>query len=133
MAMLQGRKLQVGHTVPRQNDLGMSIENLEHLPPSTISPAERFPTRRRVRVIKVHSEFDPSSSMLCCGGATIQKQIDYQITVNDERFRVPKVWADVCETCNQAYFAPEVGAAITDRIFEKQHPMEGKIAQLLRQ
>ena len=84
-------------------------------------------------VIEVPSEFDPNSKMVCCGNPTIQKQIDYTITVNDELFRFPNIWASVCGTCGESYFSPEVGESISRQIFQLQHPRELEIAKMLSQ
>lgn len=93
--------------------------------------AEKEGPAQKVVEIEVFSEFDHSSNMLCCGKPTIQKQIDYTISVNDELLRIPKVWASVCQSCNQPFFAPDVGTAISNGIFELQNPLETKIANLL--
>lgn len=89
-----------------------------------------FPTPQ-VREIEVYSEFDPSSKMLCCGKPTIQKQIDYTLTVNHELLKIPKVWANVCQSCDEPFFSPNVGTAISNAIFQLQHPLESQIAKLL--
>jgi hypothetical protein len=97
-----------------------------------IDPGKR---RSRARVIKVDSQPVVDSSMLCCDGTAIQREITYKLTVNDEKFRVPKVWAYVCiiNPTEHIYFAKQVGQDIADTIFRRQHPVQAKIAQLLGQ
>lgn len=81
--------------------------------------------------IEIDSEFDPSSHMRCCSKSTTQKQIDYRLTLNKQTFIIPNVWASVCPECDNVYFAPEVGKAVDERIFEIQHPKESKFGRLL--
>ncbi len=89
----------------------------------------------RARIIRVESRFNPSSQGTCRfdGQPLDQRQIDYRLTVNHERFRIPEVWANVCPSNpdEHIFFDPDVGNKITDVIFRRQHPVEDKLSQLL--
>lgn len=89
----------------------------------------------KTEIISVESSFDPNSKMVCCGEPTKQEQITQVLTLNGQEFRVLGVWASVCrrDPVDHVYFAPQVSNAITNEIFERQHPVESKIAKLLEQ
>lgn len=96
-------------------------------------PLGKTSPRPRAKIIRVESEFDPESKMVCCDQPTVQQQLNYELTINGERFRIPKVWASVCQIKpdKDIYFNPEVGNKIMDTIFRRQHPVEYKLSQLL--
>ncbi len=80
-------------------------------------------------IIPVESQSDPNPPHVFGGLPAVQRQIDYQITVNNQKFIFPKVWAiqtmEVGEDGNEkteSYFSPEVGNFMSEAIFEFQHP-----------
>ena len=93
---------------------------------------ERERPALKATTIRVKSEFDPDSRMVCHGQPAIQRQINYMLTINNETFKIPQVWASVCTVKPQddIYFAPEVSIVIDEAIFKRQHPLETKIAEL---
>lgn len=99
---------------------------MEGEPRGKISPKER------ATLVRVESQFDPESKMVCCDQSTIQQEINYELVMNGERFRIPKVWASVCQIKpdEDIYFNPKVGTKIMDTIFRRQHPVEYRLAQL---
>jgi hypothetical protein len=84
-------------------------------------------------VIEIESRFDPDCKMACPFDSTPteQKKINYGITINDQRFVAPGVWASVCPEGGESFFAPEVGNAIMGRIFEIQHPQRALLSKLM--
>lgn len=84
-----------------------------------------------VTTIEVDSEYSPDSQFICCGEPTIQKQVNYQLTVNAQVFIVQRVWVSACNKCNEYFFDAEVGDAILDNIFKIQHPGRAKWDALL--
>lgn len=93
---------------------------------------EQVERKPRARIIRVESEFDPLPQGNCFfdGQPLVQKQIDYEFMEHGKLWRVPKVWASVCETDGKAFFAPEVGDSIDNRVFEITFPELSRIARL---
>jgi YgiT-type zinc finger domain-containing protein len=96
-------------------------------------PPEQSRSPFGVITIEVASNYDPDARMSCykCGRVAEQRQINYQTSLNGQTFEIPNVWAGVCSNCGEIYFAPDVGHAIDDKIFERQHPGESQLARLL--
>jgi YgiT-type zinc finger domain-containing protein len=103
------------------NKSNKSNDTQIHMP----SSRKEFETRPGpATTIEVASEHDPSLRIICPfdGTLTVQKRIDYHLTLNNQIFEIPHVWASVCSKCNEAFFAEEVSNAIMEEIFAIQHP-----------
>src|SRR5689334_21226892 len=87
---------------------------------------EREQKPRKDIQIEIPPEFttmtdpEPGIEMLCSfkhpSQPTGRRQIPYSHTYYGMSYAFPKVWANVCGTCDQSYFAPEVGTSMLSEI-----------------
>ena len=74
-------------------------------------------------ILNIQSEEDSEVAVKCCGTLAVQREIsNYELTMNNNTFRIPKVWASVCGNCQQVYFSPEVTEDMMNKIFNKLYP-----------
>jgi hypothetical protein len=87
---------------------------------------------REVNVIDVESKLDLSPPGRCFfdGKPLKPKRICYEFSMYGRRWRVPSVWARVCEK-GHTFFAPEVSNVIDKQVFEIAYPKESKLGKLL--
>lgn len=98
------------------------------------SPAETIPPV----VISIDSKSDPNSPSVFNGLPATQRQIDYEIILNGQRFLFPNVWAtqtveigDDGEERTEVYFQPEIGNAMTNAMFRYLHPKEAFVSDII--
>ena len=101
--------------------------------PRSLPPEIRPPV-----VIRVESMPDPNPSLVAFGLPATQRQIDYEVILNDQKFVFPDVWAlqttvigEDGKEITESYFDPETGTAMNEAMFRNLHPKETFISDVM--
>lgn len=89
-------------------------------------------------VIHVNSEPDSDPPSVFGGLPVTQRRINYEITLNNQRFTFPNVWvlqtveiAEDGQERTEEYFSPDVGEAMQGAMFRYLHPKESLIDDII--